>query len=139
MISGQVTCSIAQLKSTKGVKRMDESQTEKNFDRLIKRREHLMMTLRHLDREVEQVEQNTDWLDQAAYENRTALLDRLNHWYLAEMKQIDKALERIKKHNYGSCAACHEPINPKRLEATPEAEYCSACEEFRESFAPSEA
>ena len=118
---------------------MDESQTKTNFDRLTKRREHLVMTLRHLDREVEQVERNTDWLDQAAYENRAALLDRLNNWYLAEMKQIDKALERIKEHDYGSCAACHEPIDPKRLEATPEAEYCSSCEEFRESLEQSAA
>lgn len=105
-----------------------------NIDRLTKRREHLLMTLRHLDRESEQVEQNTDWLDQAAYENRTALLDRLNDWYLTEVKQIDRALERIKKQEYGSCAACHDPIDPKRLEAAPEAEYCGPCEEFRESF-----
>ena len=118
---------------------MEESQTKTNFDRLTKRREHLVMTLRHLDREVEQVERNTDWLDQAAYENRAALLDRLNNWYLAEMKQIDKALERIKKHDYGSCAACHEAIDPKRLDATPEAEYCGSCEEFRESLEQSAA
>ena len=116
---------------------MDENQSEKNFDRLTERREHLVMTLRHLDREYEQVEQNTDWLDQAAYENRTALLDRLNDWYLAELKLIDKALERIKQHDYGSCAACHELIDAKRLAAAPETEYCGACEEFRESFAPS--
>jgi len=113
---------------------MNENQTEKCFDRLTKRREHLVMTLRHLDRESEQVEQNTDWLDQAAYENRTALLDRLNGWYLAEVKQIDGALERIKRHDYGTCAGCHDAIDPKRLEAAPEAEYCSACEEFRESL-----
>jgi len=118
---------------------MEENLIEKNIDRLTKRREHLVMTLRHLDREYEQVEQNTDWLDQAAYENRTALLDRLNGWYLVELKQIDKALERIKKQDYGSCAACHEAIDPKRLEATPEAEYCSSCEEFRESLEQSAA
>ncbi|HEX6801623.1 MAG TPA: hypothetical protein VF130_04035, partial [Candidatus Binatia bacterium] len=90
---------------------MDVSQTEKDFDRLTKRRDHLMMTLRHLDREYEQVEQNTDWLDQAAYENRTALLDRLSEWNLAEVKQIDSALERIKSHNYGICLACHDSID----------------------------
>ena len=116
---------------------MDENQSEQNYHRLIRRREHLVMTLRHLEREYEQVEQNTDWLDQAAYENRTALLDRLNDWYLVELKQIDKALERVEKHAYGGCAACREPIDPKRLEVTPEAEYCGACENFREGFAPS--
>ena len=118
---------------------MNQNQTEKSFDRLTKRREHLVMTLRHVAREYEQVEQNTDWLDQAAYENRTALLDRLNDWYLAEVKQIDRALERIKSQKYGICAGCHDAIDPKRLEAAPEAEYCSACEEFRESFEQSQA
>ena len=113
---------------------MEAITVDTNTDRLTKRREHLVMTLRHLDRESEQVEQNTDWLDQAAYENRTALLDRLNDWYLAEVKQIDRALERIKKQAYGTCAACHDPIDAKRLEAAPEAEYCGACKMFREGL-----
>jgi RNA polymerase-binding transcription factor DksA len=113
---------------------MDASQTEKDFDRLTKRRDHLVMTLRHLDREYEQVEQNTDWLDQAAYENRTALLDRLNDWYLAEVKQIDRALDRIKSQKSGICLACHRSIDPKRLEIVPETEYCGACETFREGL-----
>jgi RNA polymerase-binding transcription factor DksA len=118
---------------------MEAITVDTSTDRLAKRREHLVMTLRHLDREYEQVEQNTEWLDQAAYENRTALLDRLNDWYLAEMKQIDGALERIKKHEYGTCLACHQSIDPKRLEIIPETEYCSACENFREDFEQSAA
>jgi len=113
---------------------MEAITVDTNTDRLAKRREHLVMTLRHLDREHEQVEQNTDWLDQAAYENRTALLDRLNDWYLAEVKQIDSALDRIKSQKYGICLACHDPIDPKRLEAAPEAEYCGACKMFREGL-----
>ena len=113
---------------------MDDKQTAKRFDRLSKRREHLVMTLRHLDREYQQVEQNTDWLDQAARENRVALLDRLNDWYLTELKQIDRALERIKGQKYGICLACHQSIDPQRLEIVPETEYCGACEKFRESF-----
>jgi RNA polymerase-binding transcription factor DksA len=120
--------------TNEGVKQMDASQTENNFDRLTKRREHLVMTLRHLDRESEQVEQNTDWLDQAAYENRTALLDRLNDWYLAEVQQIDRALDRIKSQKYGICLACHSSIDLKRLDIVPETEYCGACETFREGF-----
>jgi len=110
-----------------------DTQTE-NLERLTKRKEHLLMTLRYLDRQYEQVEQNTEWLDQAAHENRTALLDRLNEWYVAEVRQIDRALERIKTHVYGACLACHEPIDAKRLAAAPEAEYCRPCEELREGL-----
>ena len=107
---------------------------ETNVERLTRRREQLLTTLRHVESEQKEVEQNTEWIDQAAYESRVALLDELNRGYLAEMEQIDKALERIAKHQYGNCAACHDPIDPRRLQAAPEAEYCTACAKFRESF-----
>ena len=113
---------------------MKESLTKAMIDRLRNRREHVVMTLRHLDREYEQVEGNTEWLDRAAYENRTALLDRLNEWYLAEARKIDGALNRFDDNSYGNCLACHQAIDPARLETVPEAECCSDCEEFREAF-----
>lgn len=113
---------------------MEAIRADTKMDRLTKRRDRLVTTLRHLDNEQKEVAQNTDWLDQAAYESRVALLDGLNRWYRAEMKHIDRALERIKKHEYGTCAGCHDPIDAKRLEAVPEAEYCGACEKFREGF-----
>jgi DnaK suppressor protein len=113
---------------------METITVETNVERLAKRREQLLTTLRHVESEQKDVEQNTDWLDQAAHESRVALLDGLNRGYRAEIKQIDRALERIKQHEYGSCAACHDLIDPKRLEAAPEAEYCGACAKFREGF-----
>ncbi len=113
---------------------MDEIQAGRHFDRLTKRREQLLMTLRHLGREQQQVEQNTDWLDQAAFESRVSLLDRLSDWYLTELGQIDNALARIEKHAYGVCSACHSPIEAERLETAPDAQYCTACQEFREAL-----
>ena len=96
------------------------------------------MTLRYIHRQYEEVEHNTEWLDQAAYQNRTALLDRLNGWYLDEARQIDRALERIKTHAYGTCAACHGPIDEQRLAAAPEVEYCRDCASTREAIQQSE-
>jgi RNA polymerase-binding transcription factor DksA len=113
---------------------MDAIQAGRNFDRLTKRREQLLMTLRHLGREQGQVERNTDWLDQAAFESRVSLLDRLSDWYLTELGQIDNALARIEKHAYGVCLACHSPIEAERLETAPEAQCCTACQEFREAL-----
>ena len=113
---------------------MKESQTKAMIDRLRNRREHVVMTLRHLGREHEQVKSNTEWLDRSAYENRTALLDRLNEWYLAEAQKIDRALDRFDNNSYGNCLACRQAIDPARLEIVPETEYCAACEEFREAF-----
>ena len=111
---------------------MDEIRVGRHVDQLRKRREQVVMTLQHIDREQEQVEHNTDWLDQAAYESRVNLLDRLNDWYRQEMHQIDKALHRIQKQQYGSCLACHAPIDVERLESVPVAEFCSSCQEVRE-------
>ena len=113
---------------------MNEMRAGINFDRLIKRRAELLSTLQHLHKEQAEVERNTDWLDQAAYESRVALLDRLNSWYETEVSQIDRALERIRRHGYGVCLACHHPIDPKRLATAPEAEYCSACQSTREAL-----
>ena len=106
----------------------------RHFDQLRKRREQLVMTLQHIGREQEQVEQNTDWLDQAAYNSRVNLLDRLNEWYIKEMHQIDGALLRIRKNQYGRCLGCHYPIDIERLESVPEAEFCSSCQEARDGM-----
>ena len=114
---------------------MNEMRVGINFDRLTKRRAELLSTLQHVNKERTEVESNTDWLDQAAYESRIALLDRLNGWYETEVSQIDRALERIRRHGYGACLACHHTIEPRRLEAAPEAEYCSDCQATREALA----
>jgi RNA polymerase-binding transcription factor DksA len=106
----------------------------RHFDQLRKRREQLVMTLQHIGREQDQVEQNTDWLDQAAYQSRVNLLDRLNEWYIDEMHQIDEALLRIRKNQYGRCLGCHYPIDIERLESVPEAEFCSSCQEVRDGL-----
>jgi RNA polymerase-binding transcription factor DksA len=111
---------------------MEATTIDTSFNRLTKRREQLLTTLRHLDDEQNQVERNTDWVDEAAYDSRVALLDGLRYDYQAEMARIDRALERIAHHEFGACTACHEPVDPKRLESVPEAEHCFACESFRE-------
>lgn len=111
---------------------MEATTIDMSFTRLSQRREQLLATLRHLDDEQKAVERNTDWVDEAAYDSRVALLDGLRYDYQAEMTRIDRALARIENHEYGSCAACHEPIDPQRLAAVPEAEFCYACESLRE-------
>ncbi|MDH3444185.1 MAG: hypothetical protein OEN50_09710 [Deltaproteobacteria bacterium] len=107
---------------------MDEIRIGKHRDQLIRRREKIVMTLRHLAKEQAEVERNTDWLDQAAYESRVQLLDRLNGWYVAEIEQIDNALARVEKNNYGLCVACNDPIENRRLDTAPESEFCSGCQ-----------
>lgn len=95
--------------------------------KLTNRRKEVEKTLGHLDTERRQVENNTEWLNYAAYKNRVTLLDRVASWYRSEMAQIDKALRRVKENRFGLCVTCHKPIAPERLEIAPEAEYCLSC------------
>jgi RNA polymerase-binding protein DksA len=113
---------------------MNKIATGRHLDKLMRRRGQILMTLRHLANEQKQVEQNTDWLDRAAYESRVNLLDRLSDWYATEIGQIDKAIERIESNRYGVCLACHETIEEARLETAPEAEFCSTCQEQRDGL-----
>ena len=102
------------------------------LEKLRQRRAEIDTTLRYLDRERRDVEQNTEWIDLAAYQSRLSLLDRLISWYGTEIEQIDRALSRVKQSRYGLCLACHEPIEAERLEISPEAEFCFECQEYRE-------
>jgi hypothetical protein len=76
---------------------MNEIITGRQLDKLIKRRSQIVLTLHHLANEQKQVEQNTDWLDQMAYESRVNLRDRLCGWYATEIEHIDNAVERIER------------------------------------------
>lgn len=107
---------------------MDMIRAVRHVDQLRKRREQIAMTLRHLGKERAEVERNTEWVSQAAYEKRARLLSRVRSWYVTEIEQIDKALKRVKKRNYGVCLACDGLIEERRLEVAPESEFCNACQ-----------
>ena len=113
---------------------MDTIRTGRHFDQLNKRRKQVAMTLQHIEKERNEAEANSDWLDRAAYESRIALLDRLSDWYTHEGGEIDKALDRIKTNKYGSCMACHGLIETHRLELFPEAAFFLICQEVREGL-----
>jgi YteA family regulatory protein len=51
---------------------------------------------------------------------------RSNHEFI--MREIDDALERIKKDTYGRCELCGKQIDPKRLEIIPDTRNCINCE-----------
>jgi RNA polymerase-binding transcription factor DksA len=113
---------------------MKEVVKGQHWDKLIRRRNQIVMTIQHLANEQKQVEQNTDWLDRAAYENRSDLLDRLKNWYATEIDQIDKAIARIETNRYGVCGGCHQAIAEALLETAPESELCGACQELRDGL-----
>ena len=64
-------------------------------------------TIRHLEKERQEVEENTEWVDRAAYESRVSLLEGLTALYRNEMEQIEKAHSRVEERSFGLCLACH--------------------------------
>jgi DnaK suppressor protein len=49
------------------------------------------------------------------------------------LKEVEEALERIKKNEYGKCQHCGTEISAKRLEVLPFAKFCVPCQETMES------
>jgi RNA polymerase-binding transcription factor DksA len=41
---------------------------------------------------------------------------------------IDRALDKLEEHTYGTCDECKGPIAPERLEALPWATRCVGCQ-----------
>jgi len=50
----------------------------------------------------------------------------------AVLLMINQALDRIEDKSFGLCDHCGEPIQPKRLEAVPWAQYCFHCQGLQE-------
>lgn len=51
----------------------------------------------------------------------------LEHSLELRLREINKAIERIKKGTYGKCANCDSNISQKRLQILPETEICLKC------------
>jgi DnaK suppressor protein len=47
-------------------------------------------------------------------------------------QQVEAALRRVEDGDYGDCASCGDEIDPRRLEARPEAPLCVVCQGLRE-------
>ena len=104
---------------------MDANEGITYWDKLRLRATEVERTIKHLEKERQEVEANTEWVDRAAYESRVSLLDGLTTLYRHEMEQIEKAHSRVEERSYGLCLACHEPIEADRLEIYPAAHSAS--------------
>ena len=66
--------------------------------------------------------------DAAAAEGGAIPLDALNGSEQQQLAEVEAALARLARGNYGVCESCDEPIEPARLEAVPWARRCFQCE-----------
>ena len=54
-------------------------------------------------------------------------MESLGNAELAELKQINAALDRADAGTYGVCVKCGEDISPERLELVPHTPMCRNC------------
>src|SRR5215472_18822038 len=113
-------------------KTMYANEESTYWDKLRLRAIEVERTIRHLEKERQEVEENTEWADRAAYESRVNLLEGLITLYRNEMKQIEKAHSRVEERSYGLCLDYHEPIEADRLEIYPAAQFCFDCQEYHQ-------
>jgi DnaK suppressor protein len=79
-------------------------------------------------------EQQESEFEEAAQKDRiTRLTSLLSARDQQKIREIDAALERIAKGEYGKCAKCHREIGIERLRALPSATLCINCAAAREN------
>jgi len=88
----------------------------------VKRREAIHKDSRHTEEPVEK-----DFAEQVTQRENDDVLDALDDEAKQGIREIDNALLRIKKGEYGFCLKCGDEIPEQRLQAVPYAEYCIAC------------
>jgi DnaK suppressor protein len=67
--------------------------------------------------------------DQAQYSLEEAVSISLNAFEYMQLRQIQEALDRLERGEYGTCLSCEEAVPAKRLRALPWAKYCVKCQE----------
>lgn len=68
-----------------------------------------------------------DFEEQASQVENDEVLDYLGNAARIEIEQIQQAIVRIDKGEYGFCETCGEAINPERLKAVPFTKLCIKC------------
>jgi DnaK suppressor protein len=73
-----------------------------------------------------------DEIDQASAEYNQSFVFRLRDREKFYLSKVERALQKIREGTFGTCEACEEPINRKRLEARPVTTLCIRCKEEQE-------
>ncbi len=107
-------------------------------DTLLEQRATLLDRVRRLDKDVHHREEPlpADFAEQAVELENQEVLEALDEDARQELRQIDRALQRIEDGAYGECAVCGDDIALQRLHALPWATLCIDCASQAERRSP---
>jgi DnaK suppressor protein len=108
---------------------VNNSTLEKFKKRLVSERERL---IDHLGSLKIDSETGGDEADEASKLSNQHVVLRFRERDLAAIREINRALTRIKEGEYGECSACGEDVGVKRLTIRPTATLCVVCQETEE-------
>ena len=75
----------------------------------------------------ENLEPLPDITDGAAQAYTNELITSLGEQDWQKLKQVDEALEKISRGEYGICSTCNNPIPEARLDVMPFTKFCVEC------------
>ena len=104
---------------------------DKIKDRLVKRRGELLMRIQELTKMPGQAVSG-DKVDQAIASLEREDMSMHLQAEISELHDIQDALKRIDRGDYGTCESCGKPIGAARLAALPFATLCLKCKEEEE-------
>jgi len=110
------------------------SRLELIRDRLLSQREEILDLYKH-DLKVGQMasdEASEDIVDRANNAYQREFMFNLSGGERRMLRQVEGALDRLDRGEYGTCDHCREPIGAQRLKAVPWARYCVDCQEKEE-------
>ena len=81
----------------------------------------------HMDLTRQEHPLSADFAEQAVEVENDAALQAIGAVAQVELAEIDEALRRIERGEYGVCRDCGQAISPLRLAALPQAVTCSGC------------
>ncbi|HKS81923.1 MAG TPA: TraR/DksA family transcriptional regulator [Candidatus Acidoferrales bacterium] len=113
---------------------MDKKRLDYYKKKLVQRREDLLRSIARTEQEGREADDDptVDLADKAANSYTKEFLFGQTHNDRSLLQLLDSALNRIKEGEFGECAACHQELQQKRLEAVPWTLYCIACQEKME-------
>lgn len=115
---------------------MEVENLEKTKQQLLQLRKEILQGARDAQRESLNLGQDgvADIGDMSSTSYQLDVIRSLGETQRARIRDIDAALDRIDQGVYGICAACEEPIAPRRLEVRPFSRYCIDCKLDIEKF-----
>jgi DnaK suppressor protein len=128
---------MSKARGTKSAQPIGKRQLDTYRQRLQEELRDLVARVVSVERDLETMAEELDveLMDRVQEEIATGVLSRLDEQERAQAEEVQAALDRIARDEYGRCEACGEPIGERRLDALPTARLCAACQEAKEAAA----